>query len=125
MAESVSFDDVVSFVRSFARIRGSRTITRETQLEADLGITGDDGADVLEEVARHFNAALASPQDGYRTTFNLRANEYLFSSEGFDLLGISVLIRWLRNEPRPVVRDLTLGQLHDAIIKTRGTQNAV
>ena len=108
-------------MRNFTGYRGSRPITCETRLEADLGVTGDDGDDLLEEASRCFNAALASPQDGYRTTFGLRSNDYLFSDEGVDLLGVNALIRWFRGEPRPVVRDLTLGQLHDAIVKTRRT----
>ena len=119
MSDPVSFDDVVNFVRDFTGIGGSRPITCDTRLEADLGVTGDDGDELLEEAARHFNAALASPREGYRTTFNLKSNEYLFSEEGVDLFGICALIRWFQGEPRPVVRDLTLGQLHDAIVKTK------
>ncbi len=102
-----SFDMVAAFVREFTGLRGNHSITPETQLEADLGVTGDDGAALLEQAEQHFKVALISEEHGVRDTFNLGPNEYLFGSEGFDLFGISELIRWLRRKPRPVIRDLT------------------
>ena len=118
-----SFDEVVAFVRESRRIRKDRSITPETRLEADLGITGDDGVDLLEEAEKHFKLRLTSDEHGVRETFNLKPNEYLFESEGFDPLGITTLIRWLRGEPRPVVRDLTVGELHKALGRAASKEN--
>jgi hypothetical protein len=120
-----SLDDIVKFVREFAAIGSDHPITAETRLDADLGITGDDGDELLEQAAKRFGAALATPHEGYRTTFALGPNEYLFGSEGFDPFGMSWLIRRIKNEPRPVVRDLTVAQLHEAILRTKTTGNAV
>ncbi len=92
-------------------------VRSETRLESDLGVTGDDGEELLKAVAKEFGVALANPDDGYRTTFSLSPNEYLFSSEGFDLLGIGSLIGRIGGTPNHIVRDLTIGQLHTAIVR--------
>ncbi|MDR7070956.1 hypothetical protein J2X02_003830 [Pseudoxanthomonas japonensis] len=112
-ATSPSFSDVAEFVRDFAGFGHGKAITAQTRLDADLGIAGLDGDDLLKQAAEHFNAKLAG-SDGYISTFNLAPNEYLFGSEGLDLLGIGALVR-----PRPLVRDLTAGELHDAICRYR------
>ncbi len=53
---------------------------------------------------------------GLRTIFSLKENEYLFNSEGLDLLGICRFFEWIRGIPRPVIRDLSVGQLHRALV---------
>lgn len=110
-----TLSQLVDFVRDFTGNRRA-SITAQTYLEEDLGITGDDGAELLEEVAQRFGIVLHTDEDGYRTTFSLGENEYLFHSEGFDPLCIGRLIGWLRNKPRPIIRDLTVGALHDALV---------
>jgi hypothetical protein len=113
-----TIEDVIAFVRQFQRVPDRVPIFASTRLDADLGITGLDGEDLLEEAATHFRVQLASPVDGYRTTFSLGPNEYLFGSEGvsFGLFGfLSRMIQDLREIPDPIVRDLTVAQLHDAI----------
>ncbi|MBS1940589.1 MAG: hypothetical protein JST38_06920 [Bacteroidetes bacterium] len=111
-----TYQEVETFVRNFAG-RRPKVITPNSRLEADFGITGDDGDEFLEGASCHFNIRLAHPINGYRTTFNLGENEYLFHSEGDDLLGIGNLIQWLRKKPRPIYRDLTIGELHSAILR--------
>lgn len=108
--ERPSLDDVAAFVREFAALPTRRALLPETKLDADLGITGDDGVELLDHAERRFDVALRSP-----ALFGLRPGEVLFGAEGFDPLGISVLLRWLLREPRFVVRDLTLEELHRAI----------
>lgn len=39
----------------------------------------------------------------------------MFGSEGFDLIGVGALFGWLRGEPRPSIRDLTIAELHDVL----------
>ena len=113
-----SFSDVAEFVRAFAGLGRTRIIAPQTFLDADLGITGDDGSDLLLEAAEHFSSRLLGA-DGYTTTFSLAQNECLFGSEGLDLLGIGALAYRLSGQPKNVVRDLTVGELHNAICRHR------
>ena len=57
-------------------------IDENTWLEADLGISGDDGVEFLVEVAQAFGVFLHTQEEGYRLTFDLQENEYIFASEG-------------------------------------------
>lgn len=109
-----SFDDVAAFVREVVRPRGDRSITPETRLEADLGVTGDDGTDLLREAEKRFKVTLT------RNSFGLGPNECLFGPEGFDPLGI---IHWIRGLPRLMIRDLTVGELHDAVCRAAEWQD--
>ncbi|MHC9087066.1 hypothetical protein ACYX7E_18795 [Luteimonas sp. RIT-PG2_3] len=113
-----SFVQVANFVREFAGLDDSKGISLDTRLEADLGVTGGDGDDLLQVAAQHFNSRL-SGQDGYVTTFVLAPNEYLFHPEGLDLLGVGAAVGRLLGRPKHVVRDLTVGELHDAICRNR------
>lgn len=121
MSQSPTFQDVEAFVRHFAGLRQKHMVEPQTRLEADLGIAGDDSDELLLEASRHFGVQLAHPIDGYRTTFGLAHDEYLFHAEGVDLLGIGTISRWICKEPRPRVRDLTVGELHDAILRSGPT----
>lgn len=118
MHKSPSLQEVEHFVRDFAGLRNDKQVTPQTRLDADLGITGDDGDDLLKAAAEHFGARLSDPVNGYRTTFSLAEDECLFHAEGLDLIGIASLVRSLRSLPPPKVRDLTLAELHDAIVRT-------
>jgi hypothetical protein len=118
MHQPPSFQDIEQFVREFTGIQSSQAITPQTRLDADLGVTGDDGEALLRQAAERFGAVLSHPIHGHRETFSLGENEYLFHDEGFDPIGLSVLVRWMRNEPRPKVRDVTVAELHDAILRT-------
>lgn len=112
---SPSLEDVVRFVRDFTGTR--RTLEAETRLDADLGVTGDDGEALLEAAESRFSISLSTARDGIRRTFDLGPNEYLLGPEGLDPLGITVLLRWLRGEPKPMIRDVTIAELHEAIMK--------
>lgn len=101
--------DVVEFVREFAGLKTSDALTPATKLDADLGITGDDGSALLAQAAEVFGTQLEGP-DGYVTTFGLRPNEFLFHSEGLGPI-------WPL--PAHTVRDLTIGELHEAICRSR------
>ena len=111
-----SLSDLVAVIRAEAAIPPARPIDGETRLEADLGITGDDGEALLRAVERRFDVSLAI--DGSRRpVFGLRPNEYLFHEEGVDPFGLwqrlGNLLR--RMKPRSVVTDLTVGRLHEAL----------
>ena len=49
-----TFDDVADFVREWARVPAKRQIEPETQFERDLGITGDDGSELLDAAQKKF-----------------------------------------------------------------------
>lgn len=57
-------------------------IDENTRLEADLGISGDDGVEFLSEVAQACGVVLHTQEEGFRFTFDLQENEYIFASEG-------------------------------------------
>lgn len=116
-----SFDEVATFVKTFTHTRQS--ITLDTRLEAHLGITGEDGIALIQAAEEHFQLTLASPEHGIRHIFRLGPNEYLFQPEGSDLLRMSGLMRRLRNEPPPIIRDLTVGELHQALLRACTDQN--
>lgn len=99
-----------------------KAIDESTLLEEDLGICGDDGVELLEEAEKFFAVRFATDEEDFRSLFSLKENEYLFTSEGLDLLGICYFFRWLRGEPEPVVRDLSIGQLHQVLVKVRSKQ---
>lgn len=105
-----TLDDVIAFVRDQEGVRRRRAITAETRLGADLGVTGYDGVDLLEAAERRFGVSLLSEEHGVCEAFGLGPDEVLFGSEGFDLLGL------LLGRPEPNVRDLTVAELHRAIV---------
>jgi len=116
---SPELEEVIAFVRDYTGWK-SKVINEATRLENDLGITGMDGVDFLQDAEKFFDVSFETEDENIRTLFDLKENEYLFSSEGFDLLGICYFLEWLRGEPHPVVKDLSVGQLHRALVKLRG-----
>ena len=109
-----SFDEVVALVRAFTGIGPRHAITPETWLEADLGVTGLDGAELLEQAEREFGVELVPEGSSLREVFDLSPNEYLFGPEGSDPLGVVSLLRWaLGKPPLVVVRDLKVGELYE------------
>jgi hypothetical protein len=57
-SESPTVNDVADFVRAWSRIAVKRQIDPETQFERDLGITGDDGSELLEAAQKKFDVDL-------------------------------------------------------------------
>lgn len=118
---SPSVEEVIAFVREFSGCT-RKAIDESTLLEDDLGICGDDGVELLEAAEKFFAVRFETDEEDFRSLFSLKENEYLFTSEGLDLLGICYFFRWLRGEPEPVVRDLSIGQLHQVLVKVRSKQ---
>lgn len=98
----------------WARIPAKLQITHETQFERDLGITGDDGSELLEAAQKRFQINLAPDETGYRRTFGLGPNEYLFNSEGFGL-GTATITLFSNHS----VRAFTVGELYRALVKAQ------
>nr|WP_237449371.1 DUF1493 family protein [Pantoea sp. Taur] len=83
-------EEVIEFVREFSGDHKS-VITEHTRQDADLGITGDDGVELLEDAEKKFGVSFVTEERSFQETFGLGDNEYLFNSEGLDLLGIGRL----------------------------------
>ncbi len=82
-----------------------------------MHICGRDGEDLQEDCEEAFGVQLTTEEDGYMKTFSLAENEYLFTGEGIDFFGICRFMRWLHGIPEPVIRDLTVGELHAVLVK--------
>ncbi len=124
--KSLSFDHFAEFIRDFARISASTKITPNTEFEKDLKITGDDGVDLLQETEKRFSVKLSSGDHGYKKTFNLGPNEYLFDSEGLDLIGIIPLLQRIFGKNKTyTVRRFTVGELFDAVCRNQKSDSIV
>jgi hypothetical protein len=77
-----------------------------------------DGDALIEDCEEAFGVTLVTEEDGYEKTFSLAENEFLFSTEGIDYFGICRLVRRLLGIPEPVIRNLTVGELHAVLVKT-------
>jgi acyl carrier protein len=82
-SKSPTFNDVADFVRAWGRIPVKRQIDPETQFERDLGITGDDGSELLEAAQKKFGVDLAPDESGYRNIFELGPNGIPLQLGGF------------------------------------------
>jgi len=111
--EIPTFEQFAEFIRHATGCSSSRNISYSTRFEKDLGITGDDGIELLSETEKKYGVLLFSEEDGCRKTFNLASNEYLFNSEGFN--PFSGILNLLRGEKDSIVREFTVGALYDAV----------
>lgn len=95
-------------------ITDQKKITGNSMLESDLGITGDDGIDLLKSIEEAFDVVFSDSENGYRTIFNLKKNEYLFHAEGLDLFG---LVEFMFRKSRKGVKSISVSDLHQVIVK--------
>jgi acyl carrier protein len=82
MKNPPTFDEFAHFIREFSGDSADQVITPDTQFERDLGVTGDDGDDLLIATEKRFHIQLVTEERSLRETFNMAPNEYLFHSEG-------------------------------------------
>lgn len=109
-----SFEEFVEFVRSWAQLSKRKTITAGTTLEEDLGITGDDGVDLLQAVEQKYQLAFESEESSLRETFKLERNEYLFHSESAPTIFNQAIVTIFGGEEARV-RAFTVGSLYTAV----------
>ena len=105
--ETQLFEDIKSFIiTNYWGLR--KGLTRETRVLHDLRIAGDDAAELMEKFSVRFQVDLSD-----------FVFERYFDLEGFDPVGLSILIRKLRGEkiPKKSSHKLTLGDLERAAIK--------
>ncbi|MBR9916321.1 hypothetical protein GYB29_01210 [bacterium] len=118
-----TFEEVSNFLRNFTGVSSRKKITKDTWMEDDLDITGIDGLRLFEESEIYFGISFPSEESKFKELFELTENENLFGSEGFDPIGISLLIGWIRKKPKPIVKDLSVGKFHQVLIKLKQTQS--
>jgi hypothetical protein len=116
MMDDLTFEEFATFIREYRSIPLRKQIRPETQFERDLGLTGDDGNELIETTERRFGVRLCSEETGVRETFNLGPNEYLFHSEGIGLEGIAPSLLFGNAQ---TVRELTVGELFEVVRKAR------
>jgi len=109
--KNLSFDDFVDFINDNFIFSDKVPIGKETLVEKDLGITGDDGDELLLAIQDEFGINFCDETGSIRKAFNLKENEYLFHGEGFSLFNFS------NNHIIP----LTIGQLYDVVVKLNQT----
>lgn len=101
----LSFENFVDFINDNFLFSTLNTITRDTLVEKDLGITGDDGDEFLLAIQDEFliDANLIG------RTLGLKDGQYLFHSEG----------SWLTQKlfKDNTVIPFTVGQLYDVVVK--------
>ncbi|QNI31299.1 DUF1493 family protein [Alloacidobacterium dinghuense] len=114
--DELKFDEFADFIREYRQVPDRKRISPETQFERDLGLTGDDGSDLLEATEKRFRVTLASEEKGLRETFNLGPNEYLFHSEGWDIFPFRFTSLF---GVEPTVREFTVGELFEAVRKAK------
>ena len=121
MAASLTFDEFARFIRQYWAVPARKGITPETRFERDLGLTGDDGDDLLLATEKQFGVALCSDETGVRETFNLEPSEFLFHSEGLELFPFEMTS--LFGTAAHFVREFTVGELYEAVRKTKAGQS--
>jgi acyl carrier protein len=114
--EDLSFEEFAEFIREWWKVSRKKLIMPETQFERDLGLTGDDGIDLLEATQNRFDVKLATEEDGFTMTFNLTRNEYLFHSEGWGPSPQEILSIF-SGRGATTVRAFTVGELFNAVKK--------
>ena len=120
LGDDLTFDEFAVFVREYLSVSDRKPIRSETRFERDLGVTGDDGNDLLEATERRFGVLLCSEETGVRETFKLGPNEYLFHSEGIGPDGMAPSL--LFGPITPIVREFTVGELFNAVRNARGAE---
>jgi acyl carrier protein len=59
MTSTVTVAEVIAYIRESQGITEAKSITTDTLLECDLGITGDDGSELLEDLQKRFGISFA------------------------------------------------------------------
>ena len=120
MDDHLTFDEFADWIREYLHVSTRQKIMPKTQFERDLRLTGDDGADLLEATEKQFAVMLGNSETGVRETFNLRPNEYLFNAEGWGPSRAEIIS--LFSGSPPVVREFTVGELFEAVMRDRAKQ---
>ena len=84
MNSMCSLDDFIAFIREHQSISRKKTIVESSLLESDLGITGDDGEELIQAIQDRYSVSFIGSDGTVREAFGLAEDQYLFGSEGFN-----------------------------------------
>jgi acyl carrier protein len=109
MSLEVTLENLISIIRECQGFSEKDIITEASLLEKDLGITGDDGSELIEVIEKKFDISFAGSDGSLRDAFGLGEGQYLFHSEGMNLFWLlaSLFGRDLEN-----VKTITVGELY-------------
>ncbi|MBK5721428.1 methyltransferase domain-containing protein [Dysgonomonas sp. Marseille-P4677] len=102
-----SFENFTNFINDNFIFSDKASLSRDTLVEKDLGITGDDGDEFLLAIQDEYGIDFCDETGSIRKAFDLKDNEYLFHSEGFNMFCFN----------KENVIPLTVGQLYDVVVK--------
>ncbi len=108
-----NLDELIAFIKEHQGRSHKISVSSESLLENDLGITGDDGRELLEAIEKKFGVTFSDGEAGLRPAFGLSENEFLFHSEGFDIVP-SFIKRLFGFKPEKI-HPLTVGRLLEVI----------
>ncbi len=108
---NINIDELIDFIREHQGISEKQIIEETTQLENGLGITGDDGCELLEAIEKKFGISFVGSDGTLREAFNLKDDEYLFHSENFHFYNFFNF-----NRDTEKVNLITVRQLYEAIV---------
>ena len=106
MTKPCTLPELIDFIRENQGIARNKPVLVTSYLEKDLGITGDDGSDLLEAIEERYNITFTMESLG------LSKGQGLFHSEG---MRIFQLIASLFGRDSENVKDITVGDLYIAI----------
>lgn len=118
MTSATTLAELIACIRESQGIKASKSISGDSLLERDLGITGDDGDELLQAIQERFGVSFAGADGTLREAFGLEKNEYLFHSEGFSFL---VMIANFFGFSIENVKPLSVAQLHRVILERRNS----
>ncbi len=99
------FEEIKKFVEDQGRGYGT-SLTRETKIETELGVAGDDSVEFIIDYGKHFNVDVT----------NFMCGDY-FSDEGGYLLIRAILSSFFKNYKYETgKKQLTLGDLEKGVI---------
>ena len=116
MTKELTIENLVALIRTTQGLSKKKVINETTLLENDLGITGDDGRELLEEIENQFNLSFAGKDGSLKDVFDLENDQYLFHSEGVDLFGI---FSFLLGKKPENVKPISVGELFNAASKAK------
>jgi ubiquinone/menaquinone biosynthesis C-methylase UbiE len=105
--KDLSFENFSDFINDNYNSRNKLSLTKETLVEKDLGITGDDSDEFLLAIQEEFEINFCYETGSIKKAFNLKKNEYFFHGEGFSLFD------WGKYRIIPI----TVGELYDVVVK--------
>lgn len=105
----VTLESLICLIRESQGFSEKDLVTEASLLEKDLGITGDDGCELLETIEKKFNISFTGSDGSLRDAFGLKEGQFLFHSEG---MGLFMWLASLFRRDAENVKAITVGELY-------------